>query len=136
MRGTRKLGPAFLVAAMALALAGPASAGSGGPVEPDRPAQWEMDGPSGAEIAEDLWFVEFAAAPRARGGSAAAQANERSRFASEARVNGASYEQRYDFDELWNGLSVRADQASIEVIRQLDSVQRVFPVAVIEAPQP
>jgi minor extracellular serine protease Vpr len=136
MRGTRKLGPAFLVAAMALALAGPASAGSGGPVEPDRPAPWEMDGPSGAEIAEDLWFVEFAAAPRARGGSAAAQANERSRFASEARVNGASYEQRYDFDELWNGLSVRADQASIEVIRQLDSVQRVFPVAVIEAPQP
>jgi minor extracellular serine protease Vpr len=136
MRGTRKLGPAFLVAAMALALAGPASAGSGGSVEPDRPAPWEMDGPSGAEVAEDLWFVEFSSPAQARGGNANTQANERAALRREARSKGASYEQRRDFGTLWNGISVRADADAIATIAGSRHVSAVYPVAVIEAPDP
>jgi minor extracellular serine protease Vpr len=136
MRGTRKLGPAVLAAAMALALAGPASAGSGGEVAPERPAPWEMDAPSGAEIAEDLWFVEFRSPAQARGGNAAAQATERRALQADARAKGASYEQRGDFGTLWNGISVRADADAIATIAASRHVSAVYPVAVIEAPEP
>jgi minor extracellular serine protease Vpr len=136
MRGTRKLGPAFLAAAMALALAGPASAGSGGSVEPDRPAPWEMDGPSGAGVAEDLWFVEFNSPARARGGNAALQATERRALQADARAKGAQYEQRRDFGTLWNGISVRADADAIATIAASRHVSAVYPVAVIDAPDP
>ena len=136
MRGTRRLGPAALAAAMALALAGPASAGSGGGVEPDRPAPWEMDAPSGAEFVDDLWFVEFASPPQARGGNAAAQATERRAMQAEARAKGAQFEQRRDFGTLWNGISVRADADSIAAIAASRHVTAVYPVAVIDAPEP
>jgi minor extracellular serine protease Vpr len=136
MRGTRRLGPAVLAAAMALALAGPASAGSGGPVEPDRPAPWELDAPSGAEFVDDLWFVEFASPPQARGGNAAAQATERRAMQAEARANGAQFEQRRDFGTLWNGITVRADADSIAAIAASRHVTAVYPVAVIDAPEP
>jgi minor extracellular serine protease Vpr len=136
MRGTRRLGPAVLAAAMALALAGPASAGSGGPVEPERPAPWELGGPSGAEVAEDLWFVEFASPPQTRGGNAATQANERARLRTETRARGVSYEQRRDFGTLWNGITVRADADEIATISSSRHVTAVYPVAVIDAPDP
>jgi minor extracellular serine protease Vpr len=139
MRGTRKVGPAVLAAAMALALAGPASAGPGGPIQPDLPPPTERDGfevPEGAEIANGLWFVEFEAAPRARGGNPAAQANERARFAAEARAEGVVVEQRRDFRTLWNGVSVRADRGDVEVIRGFTGVRSVFPVAIVDTPEP
>jgi minor extracellular serine protease Vpr len=136
MRGTRRLGPAVLAAAMALALAGPASAGSGGAVEPDRPAPWELDAPSGAEVVDELWFVEFASPPQARGGNAAAQATERRAMQAEARASGAQFEQRRDFGTLWNGITVQADADSIAAIAASRHVTAVYPVAVIEAPQP
>jgi minor extracellular serine protease Vpr len=136
MRGTRKFGPAVLVAAMALAFAGPASAGSGGSVEPDRPAPWEMDAPSGAEVAEDLWFVEFRSPAQARGGNAAAQATERRALQAEARAKGAQFEQRRDFGTLWNGISVRADADDIAKLATSRHVAAVYPVAIIEAPEP
>jgi minor extracellular serine protease Vpr len=136
MRGTRKFGPAVLVAAMALAFAGPASAGPGGSVEPDRPAPWEMDAPSGAEVADDLWFVEFHSPAQARGGNAAAQATERRALQADARAKGAQYEQRRDFGTLWNGISVRADADSIATIAASRHVSAVYPVAIIEAPEP
>jgi minor extracellular serine protease Vpr len=136
MRGTRKLGPAVLAAAMALALAGPASAGAGGEVAAERPAPWEMDAPSGAEVAKDLWFVEFRSPAQARGGSAAAQATERRALQAEARAKGAQYEQRRDFGTLWNGISVRADADSIAMLAASRHVSAVYPVAIIEAPEP
>jgi minor extracellular serine protease Vpr len=136
MRGTRKLGPAVLAAAMALALAGPASAGSGGEVAAERPAPWEMDAPSGAEVAEDLWFVEFRSPAQARGGNAAAQATERRALQAEARAKGAQYEQRRDFGTLWNGISVRADDDDIAKLATSRHVAAIYPVAVIEAPEP
>jgi minor extracellular serine protease Vpr len=136
MRGTRKLGPAVLAAAMALALAGPASAGSGGPVEPDRPAPWELDAPSGAELAEDLWFVEFSSPAQARGGNANAQANERRALRAEARAAGARFEERRDFGTLWNGISVRAGAEDIAKLAASRHVAAVYPVAIIEAPEP
>jgi minor extracellular serine protease Vpr len=139
MRGTRRLGPAILAALMALALAGPASAGSGGPIQTDLPPPTERDGfqvPEGAEVADGLWFVEFEAAPRVRGGSPAAHANERAHFAAEARAERIQVEQRRDFRSLWNGVSVRADRGDVERLRGFDGVRSVFPVAVVDAPEP
>jgi minor extracellular serine protease Vpr len=136
MRGTRKLGPAFLAAAMALALAGPASAGSGGPIDGSEPPTPRDATTFAGEAATGLWFVEYASEPEVRGGSPAAQANDRARFAAQARGHGVRVDERRDFRTLFNGASVVADQADIETIRGFDSVRAVYPVAIVERPDP
>jgi minor extracellular serine protease Vpr len=137
MRGRWRLGPAVLVASLVLALAAPALATPNAlqapqPVEP----RDSFEIPAGAEVAEGLWFVEFDAAPRARGGSSAAHANERARFQAEARAERVALRQERDFSTLWNGLTVRADRADMLTVRGFTSVRAVYPVAVIERPEP
>ena len=133
---TRRLGPLFVAVAMVLALAGTALAGSGDRIEPTEPPPWELDASHGDGFVDDLWFVEFASEPRARGGSPAAHANERALLEAEARAEGISIDQRRDFDTLWNGLTVDAGISEIATIRSLPSVAAVHPVAIIEAPEP
>jgi minor extracellular serine protease Vpr len=138
MRGSwRRFGPGLVVAALILALAAPALATPGAvrapePVEP----RDSFEIPAGAEVAEGLWFVEFDATPRARGGSPAAHANERARFQAELRAERVALAQERDFSTLWNGLTVRADRADMLTVRGFSSVRAVYPVAVIERPQP
>jgi minor extracellular serine protease Vpr len=137
MRGTRKFGPAVLVAAMVLAFAGPASAGSSGPIDHGPPPE-ERDGVdlTGADVADDLWFVEFETSPRARGGAPAAQANERAQLDAQARSQGVDIETQRDFGQLWNGLSVEASSSAADQIRGFDGVRAVYPVAIVDAPEP
>jgi subtilisin family serine protease len=45
-------------------------------------------------------------------------------------------EQQRDFDTLWNGVTVRADVAAAQDMQSLRSVTAVYPVAVIEQPEP
>jgi minor extracellular serine protease Vpr len=138
MRRSRStIGPAVLVIAMVVAMAGPVSAGSGQPVEADRPPPWALDGHGApGEFVDDLWFVEFEAAPSARGGSPAAQANERARFRRDAAAEGAEITVERDFRTLWNGVTVQATGADITAVRDLRGVTAVYPVAVIEQPDP
>ncbi|MFA9447114.1 S8 family serine peptidase [Egicoccus sp. AB-alg6-2] len=137
MRGSRKfVGPAFLVGALVAAMAAPASA-AGPRVEPTQPMPWELADRDGeAEFVDDLWFVEFEAAPTSRGGSRAAQNNERNAFRAEARAEGLRAEQQKDFRTLWNGMTVRADAAEAGALSTLRSVKAVYPVALVERPEP
>jgi minor extracellular serine protease Vpr len=105
-------------------------------VQPASPPPWETAIPEGAEVVEDLYFVEFSEAPRAAGGNPARQANERANFRAQANAERVQYEQSKDFTTLWNGLTVRATPGEIAAIAALDVVTAVYPVAVIEAPEP
>jgi minor extracellular serine protease Vpr len=137
MRGRWRLTPAVLVAVLAMSMAGPASATSGDRIQPDRPAPWDLtDVGNDAEFVENLWFVEFGSAPAARGGNARARANERAQFQRELRQEGIAAEQQQDFDTLWNGITVRADRAAAQDLQSLRSVTAVYPVAVIDRPDP
>jgi minor extracellular serine protease Vpr len=137
MRRRWRLAPAVLVAVLAMSMAGPASATSGDRIQPDRPAPWDLtDVRDDAEFVEDLWFVEFDSAPAARGGNARLMDHERARFQRELRQEGIDAEQQRDFDTLWNGVTVRADRSAAQDMQSLRSVTAVYPVAVIERPEP
>ncbi len=81
------------------------------------------------------WFVEFGSAPSAEGGRAEAMANERATFRRDAAAVGAAFEQRRDFQTLFNGLSVDAGPADIAKIAQLPGVVAVWPVEQIAIPE-
>lgn len=103
-------------------------------LEAERPTAWELADAPGEAFAQDLWFVEFSGPPQVRGGTPAAQANERAHANAEARQQGVAFDVQRDFRTLWNGVTVRADTAEIAQIRALRTVTAVYPVALIEQP--
>lgn len=142
MRGSRKLvGPTFLVGALVAALAAPASA-TGDRVEPTEPTPWEAaEASDEMQFVDDLWFVEFDSPPEsrsrgARSAQGAQKERERAEFRAEAEAEGVEAEQEKDFRKLWNGVTVRADAAEASELATLDSVKAVYPVALVERPEP
>ena len=137
MSQRRTFGPVSLVAALVLALAVPATASTEQRLQPERPAPWELADPSESEgFVDGLWFVEFAQEPRAAGGSARGIANERAAFQRDTTRAGIEAEIERDFGTLWNGVTVRASNPDANDLRQLRSVTAVYPVAIIEQPEP
>jgi minor extracellular serine protease Vpr len=96
-----------------------------------------FEAPDGRMLDEtpSAWFVQFATAPSVKGGSATAQANERALFRSIALAERIEYQERFDFQTLFNGLSVAAGPAQIAKLRQLPGVVAVFPVVEIGIPE-
>jgi minor extracellular serine protease Vpr len=129
-------GPLVLVVALVMAFAVPAVAGSGEPVQPDSPAPWDLAAPEGVEVVDDLWFVEFRTAPTARGGNAAAHANERAALRAQAREAGVDVEQERDFTTLWNGVTVRGSLQDVTELYGAAAVRSIQPVAIVDAPTP
>ena len=76
----------------------------------------------------DLWFVELASAPASKGTSRARLQQEKAAFRAEARARGINFTERYAFDTLWNGLSVKADRARASRLSRIPGVTAVFPV--------
>jgi minor extracellular serine protease Vpr len=81
------------------------------------------------------WFIQFATAPRVKGGAANAQANERALFRSTALAERIGFQERYDFRTLFNGISVNAGPAEIAKLAKLPGVTAVFPVVTVEIPE-
>ncbi len=137
MRARRRVGPLVLTAALVLAMVGTAGADEDPRVERERPAPWDLeDLPSSGGFVDDLWFVEYAGEPTARGGSPAAQADERAAMRSEATAEELAVVGERDFGTLFNGETVRADAADANHLRGLDSVEAVHPVGLVERPDP
>ena len=105
-------------------------------VRPDSPPPWEAFDGTPDRWARDLWFVAFSEPPIARGGTPAAQADERARLRTESANRDVSFDERRDFGTLWNGLSVRADLPDAVVMSGLDVVEAVYPVAIVDRPDP
>jgi subtilisin family serine protease len=136
---------ALLLAALVLAACGsqqgnrpaaPAASG-GGPATEVAPIYSFPSAETGVMTDEtpEYWFVEFAEPALAQFGSMAAQASERAGFRSAAAQAGIAFETRFDFQRLWNGLSVRVDPADLVSLARLPGVAAIYPVAEIPLPE-
>src|SRR3954469_25909931 len=65
------------------------------------------------------WLVELSNAPAAEGGNGSALKSEKAAFRASAAQAGIKLQERYSFDTLWNGISVRADASQIAAIERL-----------------
>lgn len=83
-----------------------------------------------------LWFVEMSGAPVADGNSLAAVRNEKAAFRQAARAAGIRITERRSFDTLFNGFSVEVDPRDRAKLLQIPGVKAIYPVAVIQAPNP
>jgi subtilisin family serine protease len=100
-------------------------------------AQEEIESVSAADNeSPSLWFVELAGAPLASGGKKADLKKARDSFAAAAKAAGAEYSRRFEFETLWNGVSVSVSPANISRIARLPEVVNVWPVDTYSIPDP
>ncbi len=86
----------------------------------------------------DLWFVELASPPEVEGTSRQVLEQEKNAFRAAAARVGLQYEERFAFQSLWNGLSIRIDPKDFSKLATLRGVRATYPVqlAHIEPQQP
>jgi subtilisin family serine protease len=82
-----------------------------------------------------LWFVELSGNPIAEGGRANSLAKERNDFRADAKKAKLQFEERFSFDNLWNGLSVRVAPGQLSKLARIPGVKALYPVAVVSIPE-
>jgi minor extracellular serine protease Vpr len=122
---------AATLCALASLAAIPAVGGSSGTSAPARNLS-----AGGVNETPKLWFVELASPPTADGTSKAQVKNEKAAFRAAASKAGVKYSERYAYDTLFNGLSIRATPGQIAKVQRMDGVKAVWPVGVIPMPKP
>ena len=125
---------AGLVGAFALLVGSMSQSAATDEVRPLEAAPTTEDGVLQDE-SNHLWFVELASPPTVDGSSAAKLQREKKAFRDDARRRGIQYEERFAFSTLWNGLSIDADSAQLEALRQAAGVKAIYPVATIPIPE-
>jgi subtilisin family serine protease len=80
------------------------------------------------------WFVELSRPATSLGGSTAGVNAQQSSFLSTASSQGVSLDVKFEYETLWNGLSVVTDDSNIDAILGMPGVQGVWPVEVVDAP--
>jgi minor extracellular serine protease Vpr len=133
-RGRALTGVSTLVAFAGLALSASAAAEDVEELTPLTPAPSAETGLMTNETT-NLWFVELSSPPAADGTSASTLKNEKAAFRSAAKQAKLAYTERYAFDTLWNGLSVRTDPSQIGKLSRIPGVSAVYPVATISLPE-
>jgi minor extracellular serine protease Vpr len=123
-----------LIAILLSAFAIPAFAGDVTPLEPLTP-------PPSAETGEmlnetpALWFVELTSKPAVDGTPLITLKNEKAAFRATAKKAGLAFTERYAFDTLWNGLSIRINPADLSKLARLPGVKAIYPVETIAIPE-
>ena len=84
------------------------------------------------DMAPDLWFVELASPPTADGSSLSQVTKEKADFRAAAAAAKLSYTERYAFDTLWNGFSVRVARRDVAALSRLDGVKAIYPVQTVK----
>src|SRR5438105_2167854 len=80
------------------------------------------------------WLVELSNPPAAEGGSASALQSEKRAFRSAAANAGIAMRERFSFDTLWNGISVRADASQLSALQHLPGVKNVWRAVSLSIP--
>jgi len=80
------------------------------------------------------WFVELNTAPNVEGSSKAATKADKQAFRDAAKQAGLTFTERYEYDTLFNGLSISIDRSQLNTLRQLDGVKNVWPVQTYKIP--
>jgi subtilisin family serine protease len=82
-----------------------------------------------------IWIVELKGSPKSEGGTDAALSAERQSFRTEASGAGVVFTERFVYDDLFNGLSIVASESSVGKLKQLGTVQGVYPVETVSLPE-
>jgi minor extracellular serine protease Vpr len=93
--------------------------------------------PSEAPVDEtpQWWFVELASAPLADGGDPATLKAEKNTFRASAARAGLQLQERYAYDTLFNGLSVRVHPGQLGALQRLPGVKALYPVETYRLPE-
>ncbi|HEX7705099.1 MAG TPA: S8 family serine peptidase [Thermoanaerobaculia bacterium] len=83
----------------------------------------------------DLWFVELSGAPSSEGGNSRSLKAEKNAFRADAKKAGVQYAERYSFDTLFNGFSVRIDPSELPKLARIPGVKAVWPVITESLPE-
>lgn len=110
----------------------PVSAQEPGPLDQITPQ--EVDITQLVPEGHHLWFIEFSSNPLADGGTTARITKDKSNFRAAAQNAGITYTERFDFDTLWNGISVDASAAELNRLARLPGVKAVYPVMTYQVP--
>jgi minor extracellular serine protease Vpr len=103
-------------------------------VEPS--AKLKDDVVTGAVPAADAYFLQLRARPTIAGGDDVVVAAQQAKVLREARRAGADLEVRHTYDSVWNGIAVEADRADVILAARSADVVAVYPVYLIEGPEP
>ncbi len=93
---------------------------------------------SGGQMTQDAlgaWFVQLSGAPTADGGNAGALTAKRQKFHSDAKSAGINYETRFEFQKLWNGVSIDVSAGQLERVLGLPNVEAIYPVGIVSIPE-
>jgi subtilisin family serine protease len=82
------------------------------------------------------WLVELSGKSKIEGGSDASVKADKDNFRALAQANGVKFRERFEYSELWNGLSVEASASEAAKLRGIPGVKAVWPVLTVSAPQP
>ena len=98
------------------------------------------DAPDSTDAFKDqsngLWFVELSTPPTEAGGTLARVRADKAAFRSRAAAAGIRFRERFEFDTLWNGMSVRVDRQDVPRLAGLSGVKAIYPVMTIAPPEP
>lgn len=82
----------------------------------------------------NLWFIELTSPPAADGTPVASLKQEKTNFRAAARAAKIAFTERFAFDTLWNGLSVRMDPSQLGALSRLPGVAGIYPVKTYSLP--
>lgn len=127
------LAPVTLAALMAAGLSIAVRAQQQGPIG-------TTAGVEASALAQDetpeLWFVELTGAPVADGGNRSTLKAEKAAFRNAAGKAGIRFAERFAFEDLWNGLSIRINPSQLGRLSRMAGVKAIYPVIEIAAPRP
>ena len=119
----------LVLAAVATALSGaPLShAGTSGPISPTQLSIAQDESPK-------RWFVELSGPAVVQGVTPRAVGREQAAFRQAAKAAGISFNEKFQYQTLWNGFSVEASFADAGKLRAVPGVRAVYPVVEFDAP--
>ncbi|WP_153396621.1 S8 family serine peptidase [Ornithinicoccus halotolerans] len=92
--------------------------------------------PEGVTAVPNSWFVQLQGQPTAAGGTVSQVRATQRAFEREARSLGAEVAVAERFGTAWQGVTVRGSEAQVRKAAGASQVEAVFPVTVVEAPEP
>jgi minor extracellular serine protease Vpr len=135
MRGNRVSGAACVIAVATLlsSMARPAYAEDVLGLQP-LSATASASSAAADETASE-WFIELASPPAAKGTSRGKLKAERDAFRAAAAQAQVTYQERFAYETLWNGIAVEVSRSELKALARLDGVRAVYPVVSMSVPQ-
>ena len=81
-----------------------------------------------------LWFVELKSPPAIEGTSLRTLKEEKASFRAAAKKAGLKYSERFAFDTLFHGLSIRIEHGELATLASIPVIKALYPVRTVSLP--